>query len=143
MLDLATWVHYLVYHTISETQVYPTLAAGVNVLTDNAADWTLGAYATVVAASTITSRFHVHSVTIESCSTNGVFQLELYRGATDNLIAGVRFAVVGGFWGNSYYAIGSEVCEANDQIRARVASDSVVALGQATVGISISYCIEE
>lgn len=143
MIDLTSKVNYLVAHTITESQVYPTLAAGVNVLSDNAADWTYGAYATIAAASTITSRFHIHNVAIESCDKNGVFQLALYRGAGDDLIATIRFSIVGGFWGNSVYVVASEVCEANDQIRARLAYDDVTGSGQATAGISICYCIEE
>lgn len=120
-----------------ERKVYPTLAAGATVVSA-AADWTLGAYAEVVPASTVTNNFHVLNVSIESMDKNAVFQLELYKGAGDDLITSVRFAVVGGFWGNSVYMVGAEEVEANARIRARLASSDGSA-NQATATISICY----
>jgi len=101
-----------------------------------------GTIAVIVPTATITSRFHIHNVQIESCDKNGIFQLALYRGATENLISTIRFAVVGGFWGNSVYVVASEVCAANDQIRAKLAYSNVTGLGIATMTFSICYCIE-
>lgn len=120
-----------------ERKVYPTLAAGTTVVS-GAADWTLGAYAEVVPASTITNDFHILNVAIESMNQNAVFQLELYKGAGDDLITTVRFSVVGGFWGNSIYVVGAEEVEANARIRARLASSDGLA-NQATATISLCY----
>jgi hypothetical protein len=47
-----------VYENVNrQVYVYPTLAAGATVVSANA-DWTYGAYATVVPASTILSDYH-------------------------------------------------------------------------------------
>ncbi|MGD8499536.1 MAG: hypothetical protein PVJ86_02750 [Phycisphaerales bacterium] len=124
-------------HFSYESQVYPTLTAGATVVSA-AADWTYGAYAVVVPINTITSRYHIVSMTVESCDQNAVFQLALYKGAADDLVATTRFAVSGGFWGNSVYVMGSEPVEANAQLRARVASSDGLA-NQATLTISVAY----
>jgi hypothetical protein len=127
-----------VYENINQqVYVYPTLAAGATVVSANA-DWTYGAYAEVVPASTITSDFHIRSVQIETCDENAIFQLELYSGAGDTLVSAIRFAVAGGFFGNSVYVIGSAHIAANARIRARLASSNGTA-AIATATISISY----
>lgn len=123
----------------SERQVYPTLAAGATIVSANT-DWTYGAYATIVPASTITSDFHILGLSIESCDTNATFQLALYKGAGDDLITAVRFNVTGGFFGNQVYVIGSEHVVANEQIRARLASSNGLA-EIATITASIIYWI--
>lgn len=142
MIDLSSKMRLLYHYFTTESQIYPTLAVGATVQSHNTNDWTYGTIAVIVPANTITSRFHIHNVSVESCDQDGIFQLALYRGATENLIATIRFAVVGGFWGNSVYVIASEVCAANDQIRAKLAYSNVVASGQATMTLSICYCIE-
>ena len=142
MIDLSSKARLLYHYFTTESQVYPTLLAGATVQSDNAADWTYGTIAVIVPANQITSRFHIHNISVESCDKNGVFQLALYRGATENLIATIRFAIVGGFWGNSVYIVASEVCAANDQIRAKLAYSDVTVSGQATMTLSICYCIE-
>jgi len=122
-----------------ETLVYPDLLAGATVVSA-AADWTLGAYATIVPINTIASEYHVRAVNIESCNQNAVFQLELYKGAGDDIVAAVRYSVVGGFWGNTVYNISSEPVDANLGIRARLASSDGLA-NQATITMSIRYHI--
>lgn len=121
----------------NERLCYPTLAAGTTVVSANA-NWTYGAYATVVPASTITNDFHIVAVSIEACDRNAVFQLELYKGASDDVVQAVRFAVEGGFFGNQIYVLGSEEVEANSQVRARLASSNGLAQ-VATTAISIVY----
>lgn len=133
-------VNCLRHHFFTESKVYPTLAVGATVVSA-AANWAYGAYATIVPAATITVNFHVHDIAIETCDKNAVFQLELYKGAADDVIAGVRFAVIGGFWGNSLYALSSERVAANERVRIRLAS-SDGALNQATMTLSIGYCEE-
>ena len=121
----------------SERKVYPTLAVGATVTSSNA-NWTYGAYAVVVPAAQITDDFHIHGISIESCNDNAVFQLELYKGAGDDVVAAVRFAVVGGFFGNQVYIIGSEHIEGGSQIRARLAPSNGAIL-QTVITMSIVY----
>jgi hypothetical protein len=121
----------------SERKVYPTLAVGATVVSANA-DWTYGVYATVVPINTIANDFHILGLSIEGCNRNATFQLELYKGAADDLITAVRFNVTGGFFGNQVYIIGSEHVEANSQIRARLASSNGAA-EIATITMSIVY----
>lgn len=121
----------------NERLCYPSLANGVSVVSANA-DWTYGNYATVVPVSTITNDFHIIAVSIEACDRDAVFQLELYKGAADDVVQAVRFAVNGGFFGNQIYVLGSEEVEANSQIRARLASSNGAAQ-IATIAISIVY----
>jgi hypothetical protein len=121
----------------NERLCYPSLAAGASVVSANA-DWTYGSYAEVVPASTITSDYHIVAVSIEACDRNAVFQLELYKGASDDVVQAVRFAVEGGFYGNQIYVLGSEEVDANSQVRARLASSNGAA-EIATVAISIVY----
>jgi hypothetical protein len=120
-----------------EREVYPTLAAGATVISANG-DWAYGAYATIVPAGTIVNDFHILGVSIESCDKNAVFQLELYKGAADDIVTAVRFAVEGGFFGNQVYIVGSEDIDANAQVRARLAS-SDGAMNQATITVSVIY----
>jgi hypothetical protein len=116
------------------------LAAGATLITA-AADWTYGAYATVVGAGVITSPFHIHAIVIETMDQNDVFQLQLYSGAADGTVATVRFSIAGGFFGNSVYPIGSELIPASDRVRARLAASNGLA-NQATATISIVYVLE-
>jgi len=117
--------------------VYPTLAAGAAVVSANA-DWTYGAYATVVPATTIGNDFHIVAVSIEACNRDATFQLELYSGAGDVIVQAVRFNVTGGFFGNQLYVIGSAHIAADSRIRARLASSNGLAQ-IATIAISIVY----
>ena len=123
-------------HTDAETLVYPSLAAGATVLS-GAVAWTWGAYATVVPAGAVPVNFHLLAVQIETCNQNFVFELELYKGPTDDLIAALRFAVAGGFFGNARYPLTSETVEAGSLVRARLASSG----GLATITMSIEYHI--
>jgi hypothetical protein len=123
----------------SERLVYPTLAAGATVVSANT-DWTYGNYATVIPINTVVNPFHILALSIESCDRNAVFQLELYKGAADDIVTGVRFAVEGGFFGNQVYVVGSEQVDANSQIRARIASSDGTAL-IATITLSVVYYV--
>jgi len=142
MIDASSKLRLLYHYFTTESKVWPTLTAGATVQSHAATDWTYGTIAVIVPANQIASRFHIHNISVESCDKNGVFQLALYRGATENLIATIRFSVIGGFWGNSVYVIASEVCAANDQIRAKLAYSDVSVSGQATMTLSVCYCIE-
>jgi hypothetical protein len=126
---------------ISEPLVHPTLAAGATIVSA-AANWTLGAYATIVPAATITADFIMQTFTVESCNNDGVFEIEFYHGATDILFAAYRFAVNGGFFGvpSPLPRTSSPVIPANSQIRARLASSDGAA-NQATLTVSIGYVL--
>ena len=142
MLNLTDTVaaNYLYHHVLTESRVYPTLAAGATVVSA-AANWTYGAYAVIIPAATITSRFHIHHFVIESCNQNDVFQLQIYKGAADDVVSTIRFALAGGFWGNMVYVVSSELCDANSQVRARLACSNGLA-AQATITMSITYVLE-
>lgn len=120
-----------------ERKVYPTLAAGATVVSANSV-WGQGNYATIVPAGAIAARFHIHNISIETCSDDGVFQLELYQGASDILVTSVRFAQLGGFFGPSVFFLGSAFIPAGAQIRARLASSDGLA-NQCTITMSIGY----
>lgn len=135
--SLAYMVNRMAEARFTETLVSPNLTDGVTVVSANT-DWGLGAYATVVAASAIATDFQVTAVAIETCDKNAVFQLELYQGAGDTLIATMRFSIIGGFFGNVVYRFGSVLVPANARIRARLASSDGLA-NQATITMSIRY----
>jgi len=124
-------------HFTNQESVYPTLANGADVVTANA-DWTLGAFTTVVPANTIAAGFHVIDVNVEACNQNAVFELVLYYGDGDTECGQIRFSVVGGFWGNTRYSVDSPVIAANSRIRAKAASSDGTA-NQATIRISVGY----
>ena len=120
-----------------EGRVYPTLAAGATVIS-GASDWVLGAFATVIPASTIGVEYHVSSVVIETCDKDAVFELVLYHGDSDTPISTVRFSVIGGYFGNTVYHLPSIKIPADDRIRAKLASSDGLA-NQATIKISVVY----
>lgn len=121
----------------AERLVYPTLAAGATIVSANA-NWTYGAYAIIVPASTITANFHIFSISIEACDRDATFQLEVYKGAADDIVTAVRFNITGGFFGNQVMFLGSEEIDANSQVRARLASSNGAAQ-IATIQASIIY----
>ena len=125
----------------TQGRVYPTLAAGATI-NSGAADWVLGAFATVVPANPIAAAYHVSSVVIETCNMNAVFELVLYHGDADTLISTIRFAVTGGFWGNAVYLVPSVKIAANERIRAKLASSDGTA-NPATITASLVYRLLE
>lgn len=127
--------HRIEEHVHKESKVYPTLAAGVTV-TSSATAWVLGSFATVVAASTITSDFDIHYISIESISANGVYELVLYYGVSDTECGRVRFTKNTNQDGTMNIPMMTPIIPANSQIRAKVASSNAVA---DTVDISIFY----
>lgn len=135
--SLGDMVDHLYDHLTTTEKVYPTLAAGVDVVTANA-DWTLGVFSQVVPASTIGTDFHVIDVCIENCNQNAVFEVVLYAGAGDTEVGRIRFAAVGGFWGNARYSIDTDQIDADSRIRAKAASSDGAA-NQATITISVGY----
>lgn len=119
-------------HTVSK--LYPSLAAGV-VVTAGAGAWTLGNFATIVPASTITFPFDIHFINVTAISANDSYHLRLYYGASDTECANV--AIVRNAIQSGTYAIPtiSTYMAANSQIRAKLASAS----GSNNVTIKIGY----
>jgi hypothetical protein len=127
-------------HSLSRGLVYPTLAAGATVVSANT-DWVLGALATVVPANTITTEFHVHDVSIESCDRDAVFEIVLYYGGGDTEFSRKRFAISGGFFGNVQIPMTCLKVPANSRVRAALASSNGTAQ-IATITMSITYAEE-
>lgn len=122
-------------HIHSACKVYPTLASGITITCGTPA-WTLGAFATIVPASTITSLFDVHWVSLENISAAGVYELILYYGATDIEAGRVRFTKTVTQDPTFNIPMQTIIIPANSQIRAKVASSGAAAN---TVDISIFY----
>jgi hypothetical protein len=134
--SLADRVNILGAYFSEEAKVYPTLTAGVAVVSANL-DWALGVPATIIPANTVTVPYYIHAVVVESCSKNAVFEMVLYQGALDVEVARNRFAVSGGFFGN-YFTLNGPLIPANARIRAALACSSG-AMAAATITMSLCY----
>lgn len=115
--------------------IYPILAEGI-LVTSHLDAWVLGSYVTIIPANTINDDFHIHHICICSTSTEGVYyELRFYR-KTERL-AIVNFTKTE----KKDDILGLDVymphCEANSQIRAKLASSS--AAQQDTTRISVWY----
>lgn len=127
----------LLDHVHSESKVYPTLANGVTV-TGAAGAWTLGVFAEIFPASTITSDFDIHFIGVEAISANDVYELVLYQGpvASEVEIGRVRFSKSTVQEGTQNQPFQTPIIAANERISAKVASAGG---GSDTVTISIFY----
>jgi len=135
--DILATATILAAYFSNQGRVYPTLAAGATIISA-ATDWGLGAIAQIIPAATVTSDYYLHSVNIETCDKNGIFELVLYQGAGDAEITRLRFAIAGGFFGNSFFTLNGPLVPANARIRAQLASSDGLA-NQATITISLCY----
>jgi hypothetical protein len=135
--SLANRVSNLYYANYSEGRCYPTMAAGATVVSA-AANWAPGGFATIVPVNTIGVPWHISAIVLETCSKDGVFELAVYYGGADTLMATIRYAQVGGFFGNCVYLTPSVLLAANAQIRAKLASSDGFA-NQCTQTISVIY----
>ena len=124
-------------HLLSESQVYPSLANGIDVLSANV-DWDLGAFATIVPTNAINAAYHVQFVVLEGVNQNAVHEVVFYHGDLDVEFARFRFVTIGGFWGNARYEIRANLIPANHRIRARMASSNGTAV-VTTARLSISF----
>lgn len=127
--------HLLHDHIHSAAKCYPTLAADVTV-TGAAGAWTLGSLVEVVPASTITSDFDIHWISISNTSAADTYELQLYYGAGDTEATCVRFTRGAGATTNSQVPIITPLIPKNSRVRAAVASSGG---GSDTVDISIMY----
>ena len=117
---------------------YPTLANAVTV-TGHAGAWTVGAYAAVVPASTITSEIYIDSIVIEAVSAADSFQVAIATGVpgAEVDIASARF--VAGHATNSwsiYIPIRKKVAA---NLRIAVKSANKAGASAKTCDVSIQY----
>lgn len=128
------YVHILEEHAHSMSKVYPTLAAGIDVISDIA--WTLGAFTEIIPINTITSPFDIHWIITEDVTDDETYELVLYNVEVE--IGRVRFAAdnpAGNRITVSPLPILTAIQPANSQIQAKVASSGATE----TVTISLSY----
>jgi len=120
--------------------VYPTAVVGATVTSGNGAWVESPAYWPIVPVSTVTNPFHIHGITIETCSiAAAVFELSLYAGVAHAEVARCRFAIVGGFFGNIVNLVTGIRIAADSQIDAKLRSS----VGTPdTLTISIRYAEE-
>lgn len=121
-------------HIHTASKVYPTLADGVQIDTD-AAVWTLGAFATIVPADTITNDFDIHHISIEDISADSVYELVLYCGPTDTECGRVRFTRTTLTEAVLNIPMLTPIIPANSRIRAKLASST----GNDDASITIFY----
>lgn len=135
--SLAARTETLLEHVHSASNVYPTLANGVTVT--GGAAWTLGSFVEIVPASTITSDFDIHYLSIEDISATDVYELVLYKGAlaSEIEIGRVRFVKNAALDATLNIPIQTKIIDANERISAKIASAS----GSDNVTFSIFYHI--
>jgi len=121
------------------SKVYPTLAAGVTV-TGAAGAWTLGNFAVVVPADTITSEYSIHFVNIAEASASDTYELVFYSGAdaSEVEVGRIRFTRALGSQSTAPSPIKTTIIAANSQLKAKIASSGG---GSDTAIISIFYHI--
>lgn len=127
-------LHTLSDHFHSPSKVYPTLAAGVSVV--SGAAWTLGNFTEIIPANTITEKFDIHWVDVEDVTDDETYELVLY--AVETEIARIRFAAdnpAGNRITTSPVPVQMEIQEANTQIQAKLASSGATE----TAIISVIY----
>lgn len=126
-------VHILEEHAHSASNCYPTLANGTTV-TGAVGAWTLGAFAEVVPASTITEPFDVHFISIEDLSAVDVYEIVLYAATTE--IGRIRVARTANQDSTTQVPIQMHIQPANTQIQAKCATS---AGGSDTAVIALHY----
>jgi len=124
-------------HDHSAAQVYPTLAAGINV-TKSATPWTLGAFAVLVPTGTITSPFDVHGINFDDVPANGVYEIVLYAGpnGSEVEVGRVRFTRTSANDVELESPFQSPIISANSQVKVKLAGSNATAT---VVTISIRY----
>jgi hypothetical protein len=101
--------------------VYPTGVVGATVTSGTGAWVESPAYWPVVPANQITNPFHIHGISVETCTlAAGTFELSLYAGVGHAEVARARFSIVGGFFGNIVDLVTGVRIAANSQIDAKL-----------------------
>lgn len=119
---------YSGWHSIQNYQeafsaqgVYPTLADGALVTTHND-EFTLGSYAEIVPANTITNDFHIHHVHVIAPSANAVYECVLYQATTE--IGRFTFSRTDKKDDIEGIEINTTLCDANSQVQVKLANDN-------------------
>lgn len=81
-------IEVLEEHAHSISKVYPSMGAGVSVL--SGAPWTLGNFVELIPVNTIGEDFDIHWLVIEDTTDDETYELVFYAATTE--IARVRFA---------------------------------------------------
>ena len=138
--SLAGYVTHLYNANYTEGRCYPTLVDGATV-ESGAVNWTpTVAFWPIVPINTIAVPYHISAVVVETCDKDGVFELAIYRGVANTLMATARFSSVTGFILNPQLLIPSVLIAANSQIDAKLAYN-LGGGGKATIKMSIIYRI--
>jgi hypothetical protein len=124
---------HILNHTHGVQKLYPVLADPITVTAD-ASGWTLGSFAEIIPANTISNAFHVHHVEISNISANDNYELYLYSGTT--LISTVAFTKSASGEPNDALDFSSPHIPANGQVQAKLACKGLVAR---TVDIKLFY----
>ena len=122
-------------HIHGVNKVYPTLAAGVPIVSSGTA-WVLGNFVEVVPANTITTIFDIHFIKVEGFDKTGTYCLVLYQGAGDTEVGRCRLTRDSNTPTYGYSPFMTPLIPANARIRAKVAHSANPA---ATLTISIAY----
>ncbi len=129
-------IHILGEHAHTGTDVYPTLAAGVDVLSGIA--WTLGAFVEIIPVNTITRDFDIHWLVVENVTDDEIYECVLYAATTE--ITRVRFGAqpgVGSVITFNPIPIQMGIQTKNTQIQAKLASSGATE----TATVSVMYHI--
>ena len=138
--SLAGRISQLYNANYTEGRCYPSLTDGATV-ESAAVNWTLSpAFWPVIPINTVGVPYHVSAVAIETCDKDGVFELAIYRGVANTLMATARFSSVTGFILNPFLLIPSVFIPANSQIDAKLAYN-LGGGGKATIKMSLIYRI--
>jgi len=125
-----------IYVQLAASQkVYPTLHAGVNVVSSTSA-WTLGSGTEIVPVNTITSNFHITGVSLDHISdTAQQYELVLYDATASTEISRIAFD---GSGTQTTYNLNCNTIDipANHQISAALASSEAAANN---VNVKITY----
>lgn len=133
--SLGAYVKSLYNANYTEGRCYPSLAAGKTVV--SGINWVpSAAFAVLVPINTVAVPYHVSAVVIETCDTDGVYQLAVYHGVANTLMATIRFSYLGGFFGNSVYLLPSVLLAANEQLDMKLAISGGAA---GTITCSVIY----
>lgn len=83
-------VHILEEHAHTPIEIYPTLAAGVQVV-GGAGAWALGSFKEIIPAGTVGKDFDLHWLNLEAASVDEIYEFVLY--AVETEIGRARFVV--------------------------------------------------
>ena len=128
------WEYYVARHLQFTQKVAPWGAVPVT-LTAGAA-WVLGAVSNnILAADAETHTFDVHFAVFSNPSANGTFNVELYAGDSDTLVARTGFTRTGPFVASITVLCQTRMLVGGSSLRAKLASDQA----GATVEMMVYY----